>query len=75
MKEIFIVSTHVSPIFDPYVYKVVKFLSGPIIIWQKSREKSQHCDWILKKWEAQIKYIPKIFFAICQSVKIVTWKN
>ena len=29
MKEIFIVSTHVSPIFDPYVYKVVKFFIRP----------------------------------------------
>ena len=41
MKEIFIVSTHVSPIFDPYVYKVVKFFIRPNnnlteISWEKS---------------------------------------
>ena len=29
MKEIFIVSTHVSPIFDPYVYKVSQVFIRP----------------------------------------------
>ena len=74
MKEIFIVSTHVSPIFDPYVYKVVKFFIRPNnnlteISWEKSTLR-------LNIEEVRgTNQVPKIFFEICQSVKTVTWKN